>query len=335
MVLGTMVLSRLSNTLEEALIRHVTKFVVLLATVLGTAKLGAQNPAAQKAVLITGASTGIGRTMTELFASKGYFVYAGARKDQDIADLNKIQNVQAIKLDVTSKADIAAAVTTVERGGRGLHGLVNNAGVAVAEPLIEMEEEDLTFVFDVNVYGPFRMTKAFSKLLIASKGRVVTTGSISGILSGPLLGAYSMSKHAVEAYTDALAAELSRVGVRVSVIEPGNYQSEMGRNVVRRMEERGKKIEGSMFEKELRGLLNSTTAESRDPKPDDVAQAALHAVFDPAPKARYMVVPNQRQAEGTLRKQILELVQLNEGHAFSYSRDSLVSMLDQALKRPK
>ncbi len=315
--------------------RPVASIVVLLATGLFTVTLGAQSPTAQKAVLITGASTGIGRTMTELFASKGYFVYAGARKDQDIADLNKIPNVQALKLDVTSKADIAAAVTAVEQGGRGLHGLINNAGVAVAEPLIEMEEEDLTFVFDVNVYGPYRMTKAFSKLLIASKGRVVTTGSISGILSGPLLGAYSMSKHAVEAYTDALGAELSRVGVKVSVIEPGNYQSDMGRNVVRRMEERGKKIEGSMFEKELRALLNSTTAESRDPKPDDVAQAALHAVFDPAPKVRYMVVPNQRQAEVTIRKQIMELVQLNESHAFSYSRDSLVSLLDQALKRPK
>lgn len=317
------------------MIRHATTIVVLLSTGFGLPTLTAQGPAGPKAVLITGASTGIGRTMTELFASKGYFVYAGARKDQDLADLNKIPNVQAIRLDVTSKADIAAAVATVERGGRGLHGLVNNAGVAVAEPLMEMEEEDLTFVFDVNVYGPYRVTKAFSKLLIASKGRVVTTGSISGILSGPLLGAYSMSKHAVEAFTDALAAELGRVGVKVSVIEPGNYQSDMGRNVVRRMEERGKKIEGSMFETELRGLLNSAVAESRDPKPDDVAQAALHAVFDPAPKVRYLVVPNQRQAEVTIRKQIMELVQLNESHPFSYSRDSLVSLLDQALKRPK
>ncbi len=313
----------------------IRSMLVVLAAAFSSGSLSSQTPTARPAVLVTGASTGIGRTMTELLASKGYFVYAGARKEQDLRDLNQIPNVQAIRLDVTSKTDIAAAVVTVEQGGRGLFGLVNNAGVAVAEPLIEMEEEDLAFVFDVNVYGPFRMTKAFSRLLIASKGRVVTTGSISGILSGPLLGAYSMSKHAVEAYTDALAAEMARVGVKVSVIEPGNYQSDMGKNVVRRMEERGKKIEGSMFEKELRALLNSTTAESRDPKPDDVAQAALHALSDPTPKARYMVVPNQRQASVTLRKQIQELVQLNEGQPFSYSRDSLVAMLDQALKRPQ
>ena len=307
---------------------------VLFALGVSSIPVGAQGaPTAQQAVLVTGASTGIGRKMTELLASKGYFVYAGARKEQDLKDLAAIQNVQPLKLDVTSKADIAAAVATVEKAGRGLYGVVNNAGVAVVGPLIETEDADLNFVFDVNVLGPQRVTKAFSKLLIASKGRVVTTGSISGILAGPLLGVYAMSKHAVEAYTDALAAEMSRVGVKVSVIEPGNYQSEMGKNVVRQMKERGQKVEGSMFEKELKGLLNSVSAESRDPQPDDVAEAALHALFDPNPKVRYLVVPTQQQAAITIQKQLQQLVQLNQGHKFSYSRDSLVAMLDRALAR--
>ena len=307
---------------------------VLFALGVSSIPVGAQGaPTAQQAVLVTGASTGIGRKMTELLASKGYFVYAGARKEQDLKDLATIPNVQPLKLDVTSKDDIAAAVATVENAGRGLYGVVNNAGVAVVGPLIETEDADLNFVFDVNVLGPQRVTKAFSKLLIASKGRVVTTGSISGILSGPLLGVYAMSKHAVEAYTDALAAEMSRVGVKVSVIEPGNYQSEMGKNVVRQMKERGQKVEGSMFEKELKGLLNSVSAESRDPQPDDVAEAALHALFDPNPKVRYLVVPTQQQAAITIQKQFQQLVQLNQAHKFSYSRDSLVAMLDRALAR--
>ena len=307
---------------------------VLFALGVSSIPVGAHGaPTAQQAVLVTGASTGIGRKMTELLASKGYFVYAGARKEQDLKDLATIPNVQPLKLDVTSKDDIAAAVATVEKAGRGLYGVVNNAGVAVVGPLIETEDADLNFVFDVNVLGPQRVTKAFSKLLIASKGRVVTTGSISGILSGPLLGVYAMSKHAVEAYTDALAAEMSRVGVKVSVIEPGNYQSEMGKNVVRQMKERGQKVEGSMFEKELKGLLNSVSAESRDPQPDDVAEAALHALFDPNPKARYLVVPTQQQAAITIQKQFQQLVQLNQAHKFSYSRDSLVAMLDRALAR--
>jgi len=318
--------------------RHIatlTQSLALGLALIGSPPAHAQGPEPQKAVLVTGASTGIGRKITEVLASKGYFVYAGARKVQDLKALDAIENVQSIKLDVTVKEDIAAAVTTVEKAGRGLHGLVNNAGVAIVEPLIEVDEEDLDFQFDVNVFGPYRMTKGFSKLLIASKGRVTTIGSISGILSSPLLGPYSMSKHAVEAFTDALGAELARVDVKVSVIEPGDYRSEMGNNVARRMRERGKKIEGSLFEKELRGLLDRAGQENRNPEPDDVAEAVVHALFDPNPKVRYMVVPSQRQAGSTIRKAIQELVQLNQGHKFSYSRDSLVAMLDSALARLK
>jgi len=292
-------------------------------------------PQAQKAVLVTGASTGIGRNITETLASKGYFVYAGARKAEDLRSLNAIENVQSIRLDVTIPEEIAAAVETVRNGGRGLYGLVNNAGVAIVEPLIEVEEEDLDFIFDVNIYGPYRVTKAFIPLLIEAKGRVTTIGSISGILSGPLMGPYSMSKHAVEAYTDALGAELARVDVQVSVIEPGNYRSAMSQNVLDRIEEQGRDVEGSLYERELRGFMSMLGRESQDLEPDAVADAALHALFDENPKIRYMVVPNQSQAEGTIRKAISELVQLNEGHVFSYDRDALVAMLDEALSNSR
>jgi NAD(P)-dependent dehydrogenase (short-subunit alcohol dehydrogenase family) len=312
--------------------RRRTGSILPMLLLLATAPSVAQ-PA--RAVLVTGASTGIGRKMTELLAGRGFFVYAGARKEKDLADLATIKNVQPLKLDVTSKADIAAAVATVERAGRGLFGVVNNAGVAVLGPLIETDDADLNFVFDVNVLGPHRVTRAFSKLLIASKGRIITTGSISGILAGPLFGVYAMSKHAVEAYTDALSPEMERFGVKVSVIEPGDYKSEMGNNVRRQMEERGQKIEGSLYEKDLRAVISSATDQSRDPEPDDVALAALHALTDPNPKLRYMVVPSQGQATGTLRKQMLQLVQLNQDQKFTLSRDSLVGLLDQALARIK
>jgi len=94
----------------------------------------------QKAVLITGASTGIGRHTTETLAADGYFVYAGARKQEDLDALNKIPNVEAIRLDVTVQDDIDAAVETVRQGGRGLYGLVNNAGVIAGSPIIESDE---------------------------------------------------------------------------------------------------------------------------------------------------------------------------------------------------
>ena len=221
--------------------------LIFVFATIGTTNSEAQSdtkPQARKAVLITGASTGLGRAMAELLASKGHFVYAGARKDKDIAELNTIENVEAVRLDVTKQEDIDAAVKTITEAGRGLYGLVNNAGVAVIAPLVEVDEEDFDFQMDVNLYGPYRVTKAFAPLIIESKGRITTTGSISGILSGTLFGPYSMSKHAMEAFTDSLAAEMERFEVKVSVIEPGNYQSDIGKNIARRMKARGQTIEG-------------------------------------------------------------------------------------------
>jgi NAD(P)-dependent dehydrogenase (short-subunit alcohol dehydrogenase family) len=292
---------------------------------------GAQADPPQRAVLVTGASSGIGRKIAERLASSGFFVYAGARKASDLAELDAIPNVQSVRLDVTIPSEIAAAVETVRKGGRGLYGLVNNAGVAVIEPLIETDEEDLRFQLDVNVMGPYRVTKAFSPLLIASKGRIVTTGSLSGFLSGSLSGPYSMSKHAVEAFTDALAAEMARFDVKVSVLEPGNYQSDIGQSLLARMKARGKSFEGSPYEEDMKRIASFASGISRDPEPDDVAEAAYAALTDPSPKLRYLVVPNQGQARLTIASLFRRAAQLNQGQKYTFSRDSLVAMLDQAL----
>jgi NAD(P)-dependent dehydrogenase (short-subunit alcohol dehydrogenase family) len=294
----------------------------------------AQAPATQ-AVLVTGASSGIGRKIAERLAGEGYFVYAGARKAEDIAELSRIRNVQGVRLDVTVPADIAAAVETVTRGGRGLYGVVNNAGIAIVAPLIDVEERELQALMDVNVFGPYRVTKAFAPMLIAAKGRIVTISSISGILSGPYFGPYSMSKHAVEAYGDALGAEMARFGVGVSLIEPGNYRSEIGRNTMAQVEAALERSKGTPFEAQMRSMLAAMGNYDSYPEPDAVAAAALDAMRSPRPQPRYMVVPAARQAEVTIRKQIEELVQLNHGHPFSYDRAALVQMLDEALARSR
>jgi NAD(P)-dependent dehydrogenase (short-subunit alcohol dehydrogenase family) len=307
---------------------------VICTSVAGGVPLLAQ-PAAARAVLVTGASSGIGRRITERLASEGFFVYAGARKAEDIAELSRIPNVQGLRLDVTIPGDISAAVETVTRGGRGLHGLVNNAGIAIVAPLIDVEERELQALMDVNVFGPYRVTKAFAPLLIAGKGRIVTISSISGILSGPYFGPYSMSKHAVEAYGDALGAEMARFGVGVSLIEPGNYRSEIGRNTMAQVEAALERSRGTPFEAQMRGMLAAMGNYDSYPEPDAVAAAALDAMRSPRPQPRYMVVPAARQAEVTIRKQIEELVQLNHGHPFSYDRAALVQMLDEALARQR
>jgi len=310
----------------------------LLCLITALLALGAALPLAaaeepsQKAVLITGASSGLGRAMAELMASRGHWVYAGARKDSDIAELNAIDNIQAVRLDVTRQQDIDAAVRTITEAGRGLHGLVNNAGVAVILPLIEIEEEDFDFQMDVNVYGPYRVTKAFAPLIIESKGRITTTGSISGILSGTLFGAYSMSKHAMEAFTDSLAVEMERFGVHVSIIEPGNYRSDIGANIARRMEARNLSAEGSRYQEDLERMMGwLDSGETTGGDPADVAEAAYRALFEEDPKRRYMVVPNERQAEITIRKAIEELVQLNQAQKYRYDSDQLVQMLGELM----
>lgn len=276
--------------------------------------------APQKAVLVTGASTGIGRKITERLAAGGHFVYAGARKETDLKELGAIKNVQAVRLDVTDSKDIAAALETIRRAGRGLYGLVNNAGVATWGAFTDTKEEDFDFLMQVNLFGPFRITKAFAPLIVAEKGRITTIGSISGVLAARNSGVYSMSKHAIEAFTDSLAAEMAPLGVHVSVIEPGNYNSEIGRSAARRL-----------------GVDPRLADRSRFKPPDEVADAVAQALFEPSPKRRYMVVPNQAEAEWTIKKAMEQLVELNEGQAYTYDREAMMRMLDEALAnaRPK
>ena len=283
----------------------------------------------QKAVLVTGASTGIGRRLTEKLAADGYYVYAGARKEEDLKALGAIKNVRALRLDVTRQEDIDAAVATVQKDGRGLWGLVNNAGVATIAPFMDMKMDEFDLVIAVNLYGPVRMTRAFLPMITTQKGRIINIGSISGILASPTLTAYSMSKHAMEAFTDSLAQQYTPLGVEVTIVEPGNYNSDIGRNAVQRAGGEKAFADPKMYP------LVADRSKYKDP--DEVAAAVEHALFDPQPKRRYMVVPDQHEGEITIRKQIAQLVQLNEGQPYTYDRDALVKMLDEALagSRPK
>jgi NAD(P)-dependent dehydrogenase (short-subunit alcohol dehydrogenase family) len=275
---------------------------------------------APKAVLVTGSSTGIGRKITERLAADGYFVYAGARRAEDLEALNSIKNVQAVRLDVTKPADIEAAVETITKAGHGLYGLVNNAGVFTLADIPGTKIEEFDLIMAVNVYGPWRMTRAFAPLITASKGRIINIGSISGIISDPRASAYDMSKHAIEAFTDSLAQEIAPLGVRVSIVEPGSYNTEIINNVMRRA-----------------GQVPQTAGIPGLQEPDEVAEAVERALSEPSPKRRYMVVPNAHQAQLTVKAQIRQLVQVNEGQPYTFDRETLIKMLDEALSgaRPR
>ena len=319
-------------------VRHIARvslmrlFVATLCGLIATVSFAETEPAEPKvikAVLVTGASSGIGRKITERLAAQGYFVYATARKDADLKALGAIRNVQALRLDVTRPADIEAAVETISKAGRGLYGLVNNAGVATTGTIAEMSFEEFDLCMKVNVYGPVLMIKAFQPLVIEAQGRIVNIGSVSGVLAGPGTPAYVMSKHAIEGLTDSLAAQLAPLGVRVSVVEPGNYRSNLGTNMLERLpqETKAKVIQASG------GKMDP----SLYPEPDEVAVAVEQALFEPSPKRRYVVAPEPGVVERTMRKQIEQLVQLNEGQRYTYDRAALIEMLDEALvgSRPR
>jgi NAD(P)-dependent dehydrogenase (short-subunit alcohol dehydrogenase family) len=190
---------------------------------------------------------------------------------------------------------------------------------------MRLDEYDL--VMNVNAAGPVRMIKAFEPLVIEQKGRIINIGSISGILAGRNLAAYAMSKHAIEALSDSLAEQLNPRGVQVSVVEPGNYNSDIVKNALARMGADSPALRSPGY------VVRADRSNFKEP--DEVAAAVEQALFEPQPKRRYMVVPNQEEAEITIRKQIEQLVQLNEGQPYSYDRTSLIKMLDEALAKAR
>ncbi len=292
----------------------------------------ADNHGDQKSILITGASTGIGRNLAETLASSGYHVYAGARKQKDLDALDAIDNITAVKLDVTKQDEIDAAVEMIREKGTGLWGLVNNAGVGGGGSVIDTPVEDQTFVYDVNVEGVYRVTQAFAPLVIESQGRIITTGSIAGTLAAfPGFSSYSGSKHWIEAFTDSFGAEMEPLGVWVAVVEPGNYKSNIRRSSMARAFEKARAAGSEITDEMQQAYQETVERELSYKEPDEVSEAFVHALFDDKPLRRYMVVPNAEEQGWTIRTKINELVQLNTWGPYSYDRDELVQMLDEAL----
>jgi NAD(P)-dependent dehydrogenase (short-subunit alcohol dehydrogenase family) len=302
-----------------------SKRLALLILLLLPIWAGAQPPApsAQRAVLVTGASTGIGRKVTERLAADGYFVFAGARKPEDLKALGALKNVQAVRLDVTKQAEIDAVADLIGKSGRGLYGLVNNAGIASVGTVATMDPQEFDLLMTVNLYGPYRMTRAVEPLIIAAKGRIINMGSISGIGFSSNLMAYSMSKHALEAFNESLILQLNGSGATASIIEPGNYNSEIAKNAIQRLRPDSQALRDSGYP------LKADRSQYKEP--DEVAEAVEQALSEPSPKHRYLVTPNREEAEWAISALIGELVQLNEGQPFTFSRDELVKMLDDAL----
>jgi NAD(P)-dependent dehydrogenase (short-subunit alcohol dehydrogenase family) len=289
------------------------------------------------AILVTGASTGIGRAIVELLSSDNHPILAGARKDADLRALGEIPNVTPIRLDVTREADVAEAANKIRDSGRGLYGLVNNAGIGNAGPLVELSVEELHRSFAVNVDGMHRMVRGMFPFVRESKGRIVNISSVNGFVAEPFFGPYVISKFAVEAYTETLRREVGDFGIKVSVVEPGGFRSNIFANALEPNEaELRKKWESSLYRDQLLGYLNEMFS-SRDamyvadrPPPTPVAEAVRHALFSPEPKARYLV-GSKEEVDITLDRVLTALRQLNESQPHSLSSTELVERLQKIL----
>jgi len=181
------------------------------------------------AVLVTGASSGIGEACVRELDRKGFRVFAGVRSEAAAGRLRESSSgrLTPLMLDVTEGPSIAAAAGSVQEavGGTGLAGLVNNAGIAVGGPLEFVPVEQLRRQFEVNVIGQIAVTQAFLPMLRAAKGRIVYISSISAAAPVPYLGPYSASKFALEALCDALRVEVRRFGISVSLVEPAAVET--------------------------------------------------------------------------------------------------------------
>jgi NAD(P)-dependent dehydrogenase (short-subunit alcohol dehydrogenase family) len=251
----------------------------------------------QMAVVVTGASTGIGAACALDCAGRGMTVFAGVRDPRagEALAAKGGPSLIPITLDVTDEPSITRSVEMVQLvvGEGGLGGLVNNAGIVIASPLELIPLSQLRKQLEVNVIGQIAVTQAFLPLLRRGRGRIVNMGSIAGRGTIPLLGPYSASKFALEALTDALRMELQPWGIQVSIIEPGAIATPLWEKSAKTAED----FEASASEeaKALYGeavlRIREVVAQSaqRAIPPEAVVRAVHHALTAARPKTRYLV----------------------------------------------
>lgn len=244
-----------------------------------------------QSVLVTGASSGIGRATAEYLAAHGFHIYAGARDPGVLDDLSKIANITPVQLDVTNKEDIIKTKNIIEKNATGLFGLVNNAGITIAGALMDVSVEDLRAQFEVNLFGVHRITQALFPLILQTKGRIVMISSDSGFFATPFVGPYCSSKFALEGYADSLRREITPYGMKVVLIEPGRITTPIW--------DKGEKIltdakhSDSIFWKEAQATGEHAIRKGKTGLPPiEVAKAVYQAFILEKPKLRYIVAQN-------------------------------------------
>ena len=254
-----------------------------------------------KSIVVTGASTGIGAGTVKVLIQKGFRVFGSVRKDADAARLSAEFGTSFVPLifDVTDAPAVRAGAAKVEAmlAGETLAGLVNNAGVAVAGPLLHLDIDELRKQFDVNLIGQLIVTQAFAPLLGAdpdrkgAKGRIVMISSISGTNAAPFVGPYSASKFALEGLSESLRRELMVHGIEVIVIAPGAVATPIW---AKADEVDVSRYANTVYAESLAGLKRYVMELGRKGlKPEVLGEAVWRALTIAKPKTRYVVTPDR------------------------------------------
>ena len=249
------------------------------------------------AVVITGASTGIGEACALRLDQLGYRVFAGIRKAADGESLRQHASPRLVpvRLDISDEAEVGQAARNVIEalGGGGLAGLVNNAGIGVVGMLEFLPLETLRRQLEVNVIGQIAVTQAFLPSLRKARGRIVNIGSLSGLIASPFTGAYAASKFALEALTDSLRLELRPWKIHVSIVEPGFIQTPIAKKSMEAEEAFRAQLPVEalqLYEPYLRAARAATEAEAaKGASTEVVVKAVVHALSARRPRTRYVV----------------------------------------------
>ena len=232
-----------------------------------------------KTVLITGASSGIGRASADLFLKRGWNVVATARRPEVLSEWASSDRALALRLDVTDPASIAAAVGTAQARFGGIDVLVNNAGVGLAGPIEAVTPAELKAHFDTNFFGLVDVTRAVLPGMRAGRnGLIINVTSIVGRFGVPFLAPYNAAKFAVEGLTEGMHYELKPFGIRVKLIEPGGVRSEFAHpwSMNPAYEPAQSAVKAVM-----------TAGGASSPGPEGVAEVILKAAQDRSDRLRY------------------------------------------------
>lgn len=242
----------------------------------------------KKVILVTGASSGIGKVTAFQLLNEGHTVYVAARRTEKMQDL-KEKGALVVKLDITNEQDIVSLVETIQTGHGKLDVLVNNAGYAIYGSVEETRIDDARRQFEVNIFGLARLTQLILPIMRAQKsGTIINISSIGGKIYTPLGAWYHATKHALEGWSDCLRLELAPHGIDVVIIEPGLIKTEFGDVMTDPMLERS----GEGPYKDLAHSVAKTSRETYEKEsggspPEVIAQVISRAINTRKPKTRY------------------------------------------------